>query len=441
MSDPPPADTATDTPADPAALLAGLPDLVITIAPDFTVAWVNDAVTRVLGHEREATIGRPITDFLHPDELDRALNAMGGWQRYGDPAGVTGFRLPDNAGEWHDFDITAAGVRQGDEEHFVVLARPADYPQAVNQVLARLLAGAPRHDLLEPVLDVLTWKPFGMHVAIAWHEPTAGDRHVSTGLPAALAGADGSVEGPWAEARRTGEPVVVAEEDVAARLSPEQADLARELDRGNLWVVPVPDHATGIPALITLFSIQGGRPATGHSYGMAMAELYVELILQWSRQADALRAAAHTDALTGLPNRRAFFDVLESTAGGGALLYCDLDEFKAVNDELGHGAGDEVLRLVAARLRAAIRPDDLVARTGGDEFVVLAPGVDDAQAGALAERLCAVTDEPFHLSTGEVVRLGITVGLAHAPSELSEHVLADADRALLAAKGPRLRAR
>ncbi|MEZ0164777.1 diguanylate cyclase [Kineococcus sp. LSe6-4] len=156
-----------------------------------------------------------------------------------------------------------------------------------------------------------------------------------------------------------------------------------------------------------------------------------------------LREAALHDPLTGLPNRTLLEDrlrhALSAAARSGdrvALLYCDLDDFKPVNDTGGHAAGDHVLIDVAARLSAAVRPGDTVARLGGDEFAVVCPGLpDEASAADVAERVVAAMADPFPVAGWEF-RVGISVGLAMADaSQDAARVLQQADQAMYAAKG------
>jgi diguanylate cyclase (GGDEF)-like protein len=143
-----------------------------------------------------------------------------------------------------------------------------------------------------------------------------------------------------------------------------------------------------------------------------------------------LDAAAHTDVLTGRPNRRSLFDLLGQDQHGGALLFCDLDRFKPVNDQFGHAVGDEVLRQVATRLRAAVRGGDVVARTGGDEFVVMAHGASEADARELAARVGDAFDEDFTVD-GTAIEVGISIGIARADQPLDDEALARADQAML----------
>ena len=116
-------------------------------------------------------------------------------------------------------------------------------------------------------------------------------------------------------------------------------------------------------------------------------------------EAQVKHQAAH-DALTGLANRALFGDLLGSTlrrGGGVSVLFVDLDDFKAVNDSLGHAVGDDLLAAVSARLAACMRAGDTVARLGGDEFAVLIEGADERAAVQTAERLISALAMPLAL--------------------------------------------
>jgi diguanylate cyclase (GGDEF)-like protein len=159
--------------------------------------------------------------------------------------------------------------------------------------------------------------------------------------------------------------------------------------------------------------------------------------LQRARLLETVRHQAHHDALTGLPNRVLFLERLLAElpdAGPGAhlgVLFCDLDRFKQVNDALGHAAGDELLRQVSARLRAAIRPCDTVGRLSGDEFAIILPGlVEPEDAHGLAGRVVDCFAEPFRLE-GREVAVGTSVGVAvHQPGSDAEELMRRADAAM-----------
>jgi len=160
--------------------------------------------------------------------------------------------------------------------------------------------------------------------------------------------------------------------------------------------------------------------------------------LQKARLLETVRHQATHDALTGLPNRVLFLDQLEQAlarhriAGDLAVLFCDLDRFKTVNDTFGHAAGDELLRQAAARLRAAVRPCDIVGRLSGDEFAIILPGLEDhADAERLAERVIGCFDEPFRLE-GREVAVGTSVGVAvHTGAEsTADELIRAADAAM-----------
>jgi len=133
-----------------------------------------------------------------------------------------------------------------------------------------------------------------------------------------------------------------------------------------------------------------------------------------------LRAHSERDALTGLANRRQFREVMRVRGGErafrGALLMVDVDHFKRVNDHHGHVAGDRVLVEVARRLGAAMRADDLVARWGGEEFLVFAPNVEGAELDQLAERVrVAMNQDPVLMDNGTAIETTVSIGYAAFP--------------------------
>ncbi len=162
------------------------------------------------------------------------------------------------------------------------------------------------------------------------------------------------------------------------------------------------------------------------------------------RRQEELAFMATHDALTGLPNRTLILDRVEQMLVRArrnqtpvAALFVDLDNFKHINDTLGHSVGDQLLRAVAARLEAVVRDIDALGRLGGDEFVVVAEGMSLAAGPELiAERLLGALKQPFKLKGAENTRLVVTasVGVAMGDRATAEELLRDADIAMYRAK-------
>jgi diguanylate cyclase (GGDEF)-like protein/PAS domain S-box-containing protein len=156
---------------------------------------------------------------------------------------------------------------------------------------------------------------------------------------------------------------------------------------------------------------------------------------------DRLSHQASHDPLTGLPNRTLLIDRLDTALAGRpaapsrvAVILLDLDGFKSVNDTLGHGAGDELLRAAAQRLLGSVRKGDIAARLGGDEFAVLAGVEHPEQAIVAGQRIVDVLRQPFTLA-GREVRISASIGIAYNEGcSSAEELLRDADIAMYAAK-------
>ena len=160
---------------------------------------------------------------------------------------------------------------------------------------------------------------------------------------------------------------------------------------------------------------------------------------------ERIQRVAHHDSLTGLPNRLLFNDRLTQAMSLAkrdsrqfALLYLDLDKFKPVNDSLGHGAGDELLQAVAARIRRQVRESDTVARVGGDEFAVILPDIAGrAVAETVANKIIGALTTPFQLgSQKQSVDIGTSIGIALYPADAADAdaLVKAADAAMYSAK-------
>ncbi len=161
------------------------------------------------------------------------------------------------------------------------------------------------------------------------------------------------------------------------------------------------------------------------------------------RVEQSIRHMAHHDALTGLPNRALFRDRLTHAMAQAdryhqklAVMFLDLDRFKAINDTLGHNVGDQLLKIAAERLRSCVRDSDTVARLGGDEFTVVVEDIiEDQDAASVAQKILDTLSQPFNLY-GHEVFISVSVGVTLYPNddENADNLLRNADSAMYRAK-------
>jgi diguanylate cyclase (GGDEF)-like protein len=238
----------------------------------------------------------------------------------------------------------------------------------------------------------------------------------------------------------------------AATAPQSMRDVARALHwSGNLKIGDTDWQVRAIPAaggsLETTYDRAGAVLIVGMLLTLSLS-IYLRLA---SRNSQRLSLAnrrvlelAQTDILTGLPNRAFFLARLDELNGrlkdGGptfSILMLDLDRFKNVNDSLGHGAGDALLRQVAQRLKSALRASDVLARLGGDEFAIIQEACEDQRVCSteLAGRIAKLVAEPF-LLPGHRVEIGTSIGIAIAPDHGTdqEQLLKKADLALYRSK-------
>ena len=234
-----------------------------------------------------------------------------------------------------------------------------------------------------------------------------------------------------------------------ATMDVEPAELARLEAQGAALALLMPLSTAGrVVGLVELLSDRSDH----HFHADEMAWLrtmtnQAAATLENVRLVQQLRDAAETDSVTGVYSHRHLQDRLRQESSRAArgrtplsVLMVDLDDFKRVNDEHGHQAGDRVLRAIAGSLRGAVRGGDLVARYGGDEFVVLMPDTDADAAAVVAERARAAVAGLGHaMADGTEVHVSCSVGLATYPSEGKggRELLRRADAAMYAEKRAR----
>ena len=403
------------------------------IGPDGIVQWIGPGISELLDREPASLVGRSVLELVSADDGERiseALQMADQRLREGAPstweggAPIVDVRRGD--GSLLRVRLTVAtSARTGLDGHVVQLRRAGGEGE-LHEALATMAAGGELLNVLTHLLNMAESELPWVRMGVAWDWRDRRFRQSLGGIP----GVDPSdvLPGPatWSEV----EPVPFR--STVDVLPAECAEPARAAGACDVWIQPL--RVGSDPAVVVGWHLARWTITTFTEAALERAARLVGLALVWDQNNRALAWAASHDQLTGLDNRMSFLDALESrTDADAAVLYLDLDDFKPVNDRHGHAIGDEVLAAIAARLRAAIRPDDIVARLGGDEFAVLCRGADEAATDALAQRLVDEVRQPIVLA-GEVISVGLSVGVASLDGSSPDEILHRADDALRRAK-------
>jgi diguanylate cyclase (GGDEF)-like protein/PAS domain S-box-containing protein len=439
------------------------PYVAMLVDAEAVVRWVSGSAIATTGYTTEDIVGRNVLDFIDLTWNPIALDSIGAaLTRQGLQRAML-FRLVRKDGskymaevqansQWHDPSLNAMAVyvRRWDEQTLLT--------EVVEHVASRAPVGTTL-ELLTRVMGAETLE--GAGVALVDVERGRCRRaYTAFDLPPALRCDDGGSGLPWRTAMESGSPCWTRVEELP--------EAVREAAAGAgftwCWAWPLVsggsgDDGSGAPDPGAAGDAGGEPPAGGaagclvlwrradeepdHTCRMLLENLVriTGLVLEREQQEARLRHSATHDPLTNLVNRATFFQRLQDALDRGSgplvgVLYVDLDRFKPVNDTLGHGVGDQVLRAVAGRLLGAVRSGDLVARLGGDEFAVLCESIEgEAALEAIAARISESVARPFAVGDARVA-IGASVGIAHAsPGSCSIDVLMEAaDAALYAVK-------
>ena len=417
-------------------------DLVFALDADLVVAYVNHAVEPLLGLRADEVVGRSVVELVHADDLERAAEVVAALQSPDDlGVGVTPaiYRIRRADETWLPLEITgSAPLTEGPFRGWMVMIGrySGDYDLHL-RISGLLTSGADVDDVLGLVPEFGRWRHPGQPYVV-WYSGADG-RRCGVGHPVgvALALEHHDESSPWSRALDAAGPVQCGPADL-----PDELRRAAALHGLEACIaLAVGDPARGGGAVIVAWSTIGGPPLAIHRYAIEQMRRALELVTQWREHVAGLEHAAHFDALTGLTNRAAFLARLgagQDPVADGLVVVCyvDLDDFKRVNDDFGHHAGDALLVEVAARMAAAVREGDVVARLGGDEFAVLCEAVRDlSEAKAIAERIVEALRPGFEFD-GHLLNVGASVGVASSPSGavVTDELLERADTAMYEAK-------
>jgi diguanylate cyclase (GGDEF)-like protein/PAS domain S-box-containing protein len=393
------------------------------------IVYVSTSISGVVGWTSDQVVGRNMIEFLEPGAAELALAALaeiGSLERM-DAAVPIVFPITLPEGGTRHVEVAALPLPDADTDLVALRLRSWEAERHMSQFVRAMLAG----ETLAQDFERLT-----LSIAASMEGVGASVHHGFDGT--SFQGVAGSWPGA-AELPLDGEPWVAAlEESDVIEVRPEHPALAA-LGAVTGWVLPVRPRS-GLPAaVLSLWRDRPDAPFLGHRQALLQARDFVELAIVRVAEHERLVHLTRHDPLTGVANRASFRDLLGEALASGegelAVGFCDLDDFKEVNDRYGHTLGDDVLVEVARRLQRGLRAGDELARVGGDEFTILWRNIPDAAAAhAVAARLVAVGDEPFPAPGGSVT-VGVSVGFSLAePGDTVETLVAAADEALYQSK-------
>ncbi len=426
--------------------------------------YVSPQIEEILGYSPDEWMADPAlwAERLHPDDRERALEQEAGAAGREGPSPPVDYRMITRAGDvvwildeavlepdrtgtpvWHGvlYDITERKLAEQE------LRRAAAQQAAVARLGRFALQDGDPTRLAKQVVPLMT-EIDGVETACVWEAGREGRRlHLRAGLEERGGGAErrasAARDSHAGAALESGLHVIVDDWSSERRYSMPPA--LRVLGVRSSLAVPIAGKERPY-GVLDIHSTEPSRftPQDVH-FAQASANVLADALERHSAD-EALRHRVLHDPLTGLPNRHSFVDSLHDALRRGAasgspvgILFLDLDHFKLINDSIGHHAGDELLREVAPRLRAHLRPGDIVARFGGDEFGILVDRLaDEEEALAIAERVSRAFAEPYSMEGAEhfvSASIGIAVARPSGRDPVEpELLIRDADAAMYKAK-------
>lgn len=440
-------DDSEDIPPELAARLVRALDrlpssIACLIEPDLTIRWLSHSAEWVTGSDPKGRNGDDSLARIHPEDAGQLLHGLTQIrsiaQSDGDRMVVPGplryrfQRLDDD--RWMVMEAQVHPL-EGDPlvNGMLVIARPVDGPlDGVGHVIDLLVADEPLADVLTACAQMIpTEAASGAVVGLVGGDVVVG---VDPDGPAAALVED---ERWWRWTLHQGAERVSAD---FAGFPPDLAETARAEGFRTVWTWPLRDRSEGdVLGSLVVWVRFAGEYNIAQDMVMRQVERVAGMVLAEQRRIHALRREAMTDNLTGLANRSALRNCLDTAPDPVTVAVLDLDDFKPINDQHGHETGDAVLRAMAQRLVRAVRDSDLVARLGGDEVVIVfAAGTPPEVCVEITDRVLATISDPIHLEGDLTLAVTASAGLATGPPTEALH---EADARLYQAKKAKSRRR
>ncbi len=435
------------TPALSAGFIDLLMDAVFAVDVNAGVVYASASCERIFGYSPQEMMGKSMFDMILPADRERTRQSIAEVM-----AGQPQFHFENRyvrkdgrivhimwSARWSPADQWRIGVARDvtDRKHAEVkqsvlyaIADAAFAAQDLFTLFRRIhdivggLVSAENFSVM--LFDERTGKPgFPYHVDA--HEPSPDVARSATGLLCA-------------QTMESGQPLLLAPHEMQARML--ELQVVAPVMPSSWLSVPLKSH-NGIIGVLALKSYPGGVCFSGDDQELLQfASTQIATAIERQQLQGRLWYLANYDSLTDLPNRRAFLDRFKTSLARAksanvhlSVLYLDLDRFKQVNDTCGHGVGDRLLQQVGSRLAQCVNEPDVVARMGGDEFVVLLHAPQPGQATLCADRMCEALAQPFQVQ-GHTLEIMPSVGMASYPEhgQTEDDLLKHADRAMYEVK-------